>query len=78
MLLLRYSKRNENRLLKKPKELLKQRYTQKKHENSHTFEYAYCKYVHQRCKQVMGPGQNFLTLVGSVIFGLGLVLENFP
>jgi len=26
----------------------------------------------------MGPGQNFLTLVGSAIYGLGLNLENFP
>jgi len=29
-------------------------------------------------KLVMGPGQKFLTLVGSAIFGLGLDLENFP
>jgi len=27
---------------------------------------------------MMGPGQNFLTQVGSAIFGLGLGLENFP
>jgi len=26
----------------------------------------------------MGPGQNFLTRVGSPIHGLGLNLENFP
>jgi len=26
---------------------------------------------------VMGPGQNFLTQVGSAIFGLGMDLENF-
>jgi len=26
----------------------------------------------------MGPGQKFLTRVGSAIFGLGLVMENFP
>jgi len=25
----------------------------------------------------MGPGENFLTQVGSAIFGLGLALENF-
>jgi len=27
---------------------------------------------------VMGPGQKFLTRVGSAIYGLGLNLENFP
>jgi len=27
---------------------------------------------------VMGPDQNFLTQVGSAIYGLGLNLENFP
>jgi len=29
------------------------------------------------CELVMGPGQNFLTLIGSAIFSLGLGLENF-
>jgi len=27
---------------------------------------------------VIGPGQKFLTQVGSAIYGLGLNLENFP
>jgi len=27
---------------------------------------------------VMGPGQKFLIWVGSAIYGLGFVLENFP
>jgi len=35
--------------------------------------------VRQRSFQiVMGPGQNFLTWIGSAIYGLGLDLENFP
>jgi len=42
-------------------------------------EFIECQFLQlQEWLEVMGPGQKFLTRVGSAIYGLGLNFKNFP